>query len=256
MFQNTPAWDLAKAVWDNNTEKIEKIGIENKNLLNFQEPRFGKTVLMLAVHNNQFETVFTLLKAGANPNIHDRYEGSAALMDACNNHGNAEIAKLLLEYGAKPNEVSRGIGKPDSSIADFPLMAASRSGNLEIVKFLIHEGAEVNKSNDSQENALTEALIQDKLDVALYLLESGANYEISLFDRSKFTENGSKVYISDFLREHMYDLDSYEYSLKMKIVNFLKQKGVDYRGTPIPESIAKKAKELYPNSYQDYLAKY
>lgn len=36
-------------------------------------------------------------------------------------------------------------------------MAASRSGNLEIVKILIHEGAEVNKSNDSQENALTEA---------------------------------------------------------------------------------------------------
>lgn len=94
------------------------------------------------------------------------------------------------------------------------------------------------------------------MDVALYLLESGANYEISLFDRSKFTENGSKVYISVFLREHMYDLDSYEYSLKMKIGNFLKQKGVDYRKTPIPESIEKKPKELYPKSYQDYLAKY
>jgi uncharacterized protein len=259
LFQKTPAWDLAKAVWDNNTEEIEKIGKENKALLDFQEPRFGKTVLMLAVYNNQFESVFALLKSGANPNIHEKSDGSTALLDACDNHGNTDIAKLLLEFGAKPNEVSNGKGKPDSSIADFPLMAASREGNLEIVKLLIHKGAEINKSNDSKEYALTEALIQQELNVILYLLENGADYNIVVHDTTPFIdkgEKGRKIYIAEEIRYFMYALDSYEYSLKMKIVDFLKQKGIDYRKTPIPESVEKKAKELYPNSYRNYLAKY
>jgi hypothetical protein len=42
----------------------------------------------------------------------------------------------------------------------------------------------------------------------------------------------------------------------MKVVEFLKGKGIDYKAAPIPEFIKKKTQEAYPGSWQEYLKKY
>ena len=53
LFQNTPAWELAKAVEDGNTNKIDKIVSENPELINYQESKYGETLLMLTIMNQQ-----------------------------------------------------------------------------------------------------------------------------------------------------------------------------------------------------------
>ena len=42
----------------------------------------------------------------------------------------------------------------------------------------------------------------------------------------------------------------------MKVVEFLKGKGIDYRAVPIPEFVRKRAQENHPNDWKEYLEKY
>jgi len=68
LFQDTPAWILAKAVEDEDISKIKEEITEKKINIDFQEPRFGNSLLMLAIGNNQYKTAEELLKLGADPN--------------------------------------------------------------------------------------------------------------------------------------------------------------------------------------------
>lgn len=69
-------------------------------------------------------------------------------------------------------------------------------------------------------------------------------------------EEDKPMYLVDVLREDFTGLDTDEYKYKMQIVDFLKNKGVEYRKSPIPEYIKKKAQENYPNNWKEYLEKY
>ncbi len=86
----------------------------------------------------------------------------------------------------------------------------------------------------------------------LYLLEKGFDCKtiISTDIKSK------KYYIQDELRFDLFPLNSTKYQDKMKVVEFLKSKGIDYRKVPIPEYVIKEAQKLYPNNWQEYLEKY
>jgi hypothetical protein len=53
LFQNTPAWDLAKAVQDENEKKINEILAKDPKLINYQEPKYGNTLLELAIMNRR-----------------------------------------------------------------------------------------------------------------------------------------------------------------------------------------------------------
>ncbi len=64
LFQNTPAWELAKAVEDENTKKIDKIVSENPEIINYQESKYGNTLLMLTIMNQQLKPFKALLKEG------------------------------------------------------------------------------------------------------------------------------------------------------------------------------------------------
>jgi uncharacterized protein len=63
-------------------------------------------------------------------------------------------------------------------------------------------------------------------------------------------------YIEDELQYLLPELNSSEYKTKMLIVDFLKGKGIIYKRVPIPEYVLKQAKDMYPNSWQEYLNKY
>lgn len=71
LFQNTAAWELAKAVDDEDTIKIREILNNKKVDIDFREPKFGSTLLMLSIINSQYESVKTLLQMGAGPNVPD-----------------------------------------------------------------------------------------------------------------------------------------------------------------------------------------
>lgn len=252
LFQNTPAWELAKAVEDENEDKINELINKDRKLLDYQEPIFGSTLLMLTIKNQQYKPFEVLLKNKANTKIHDTYEGSSALIEACSSkHYDVKFAKLLLVYGANVNDVQVDIDNEGKTRT--PLMLASKTGNLNLVELLVKKGADLNYKNKHNQSAFSESIMTSRYNVAYYLLVNGIDYKTPIFFRE---EQGKEMFIVDILREEFLDLDTEEYEYKMKIVDFLKSKGIDYRATPIPEYIKKKAQENYPNNWQEYLEKY
>jgi ankyrin repeat protein len=252
LFQNTPVWELAKAVQDKNISKINRLVKEEELNLNYQEPRFGSTLLMLTVRNENFKSCKALLELGANPNIHDYYDGTSPIIEAANNIGTNKLKflKLLLENGADPNDEEVGPRRPDNPTRYTPLLQASEN-DLASVRLLVGYGANINYKNELEWTPLSVALTQDKYDIALYLLNNGADYRQPV-DKTE----GKYYYLWDELRFRMYPLNSSEYMMKMRIVDFLKKKGIDYHKTPVPPHVVEQIKADYPDNWEEYLQKY
>lgn len=262
LFQNTPAWDLAKAVQDENEGEINKILSKDKKLINYQEPKYGNTLLTLTIINQQMKPFKVLLDNNAEVNIHNTYDGTSPLIQSCMFKSyDSEFAKILIERKANVNDVEVGKRREGNSTRFTPLIAASREGKLDLVQILIKNGANINYENEFHQSALSSCVMQDRYDVTIYLLKSGVNYLRPIFYRpSDDIDNNPKedkpIYLIDLLREDFFELDSQEYKYKMKVVKFLKSKGVDYSKAPIPDYIKKKAFENYQDSWQEYLQKY
>lgn len=262
LFQNTPAWDLAKAVQDENEGEINKILSKDKKLINYQEPKYGNTLLTLTIINQQMKPFKVLLDNNAEVNIHNTYDGTSPLIQSCMFKSyDSEFAKILIERKANVNDVEVGKRREGNSTRFTPLIAASREGKLDLVQILIKNGANINYENEFHQSALSSCVMQDRYDVTIYLLKSGVNYlRPILYRPSDDIDNNPKedkpIYLIDLLREDFFELDSQEYKYKMKVVEFLKSKGVDYSKAPIPDYIKKKAFENYQDSWQEYLQKY
>lgn len=258
LFRDTPAWDLAQAVEDDDVDEIKAIVSKRKDLLGFREERFGYTVLTMAIMHWQIISCRALLELGANPNEHDHYNGSTPLIRAADIPSDKEVGleliELLLKYGADPNIEETGDRPEGNTTRQTPLLKACADVSIspiKKVKKLVEAGANVNYTNEFAASPLRMALVMEHYDVILYLLEKGANY-----DKSVGVFSGKKCFLWEALRYDMPDLDSEKYKQKMLVVAFLKEKGIDYRGTPIPESMVKKAKKRFPETWKEYLKVY
>jgi hypothetical protein len=264
LFQNTPVWELAKAVQDEKEKKIKEIVAKEPKLINYQEPIYGRTLLILTISNQQYKPFKVLLDEKADISIHDTYEGTSALIEACSfKQYETKFAETLLLKGANVNDVQVDTEAPDK--AKSALMKAAKTGKLDLVDLLVKSGADVNYQNEFGQFALSESVIQKKYEVSLYLLKNGADYKHPVFYRPDYSipselqdtnNRGKPMYLVDVLREAFSDFDTDEYKYKMLIVDFLKSKSIDYRAALIPEYIKKKAQEEYPGSWQEYLKKY
>lgn len=246
LYKGTKIWQLAKAVELENIAKIITICDKEKALLQFQEPRFGQTILQWAVYTDHYYSAKVLLEMGADPNKQS-YDGTSAFIHACNKNKVSDYAKLLLKYGANVNAVA----KPDTAKAGYvqqlktPLVAAANS-NIEIVMLLVEAGADINYIGPQWQSALHEACNFDRIDVIKYLV-IGKKADITKPLYVKI--NGDSLYLHHLLRELRFPLESEEHKVKMEVVEYLKEKGMNYWETKIPE----KYKELYS---KEYLEKY
>lgn len=264
LFQDTPAWDLAKAVEDENTELIKKIIKEGEVDVNYQEPRFGQPLIMLAVINEQYASCKVLLELGANPNLHDKNDGSNAMIEAAQiDNSNVDKMKflgLLLKFKGDPNSVEVGPRRVGNTTRNSVLIAAVNAdeiySSLPIVKLLVKAGANINYENEFGQTALNEAILLEIYDVALFLLQNGADYNQVIIDRSQFSKDGKKVYLVEILREFTPKIGSEKHLKKRAIIQFLKQKGIDYQKVPIPDFVLERIKNKYPNDWKDYIKKY
>lgn len=253
LFQDTPAWDLAKAVDDNNIRKIRNVIKNNPSLINYQEPMYGNTVLIQAVFQHDYISFVQLLELGADVNLHDRLDGESAIITACKYDCGSKYVKKLLEYGADPNDLEVGERHEYNRTRYTPLRGAAENGDIESVKLLIQAGADVNFCDEFGAYALKHATIHRHYKVALLLLENNADFTKIIF---KGIDNQKDRYLVDLLRQEMVKLGSEEHKDKMKIVDFLYKQGIDYHTHPIPEYILERIKEEYPDTWQEYIEKY
>ena len=243
LFKGTPVWEVAKAVEDDNVDKI-KLLLKNKpdSIINFQEEILGMSLLNWVVFNNRYQSVKALLELESNPNLQSK-DGTSAFIQACSKYETSEYAKLLLKYGGKPNDIAKA-ERPQ--ILRTPLQAAAV--RFETFKLLIESGADPSYIHPYYEHrsALEAASLSDNLDVITYLI-----YNVGVDYKRAFgtTQNGDRINILTYLRTLTYPLDSEDYKKKMKLVAFLKKNGMDYWEESIPM-------QFYQNYDSVYLSKY
>ena len=261
IFKDTPAWDLAKAVRDADTAEIRYQILEKKIPVNYQEQKYGESMLSIATYQNNIKSVKKLLELGANPNLYvDTINSSGynPVIESCKYKKiSVEILKLLMDFGGNPNSVTKGVNKNGNIVHPLRISAmeeAASSGEIEKIKVLMDYGADINFSpdRDYDTDPLRKSLLTEHMNIALFLLEHGAKYDKEYLN--PFTKN--KENILYILRKIDLPLDSEEYKFKLKIIDFLKEKGLDYSKEPIPDFMIKRIKRLYPNDWQEYMQKY
>jgi len=255
LYQNTPSWELAKAVDDENIEKIREEVVANKVDINYKEVNFGETLLQIAVWKSKYKSAKVLLELGADPNLGDSYTGTTPMIEAAKNK-DPMFLKLLLENKGNPNSAEDAPPRKGNIPRHTALVSAigwNDDYSLEKVKMLIDAGADVNFDNKRRiEKPLNAAITFDKFDVALYLMQHGADYK-----NYKYTTiDGEEVYILKALRRSIVDMDSKEHKDKLKVIAFLKENGLDYKTEPIDQWALEDIKRQYPNSWKAYIDKY
>ncbi|MBX3164847.1 MAG: ankyrin repeat domain-containing protein [Bacteroidetes bacterium] len=267
LFQGTILWDLAKAIDDNNIKAAEKF-IASGVDINYREPRFGQTILFLTIRNRQLKATKFLLEHGANVNVHETYSDETPLIlasDMTDVPIACDFIKILLNYGANPNTIqvdsSQRIEYPKSKPINSTALIAACSDVFAIkeplpkVKLLVEAGADINYVGNHNVSPLREALYCKNYDVALYLLEKGVNLNSFCPINEKCDSTGA-FHILEFLRGKLLEFNSKEYEYKMKVVAFLKTKGLDYWQQPIPPRMVEEIKDKYPDNWKEYLEKY
>lgn len=252
LFKNTKAWDLSQAIDKEDTIKLKELlkKIPKKDI-DFKESTYGQSLLNFAVYSYKYNSVKILTEYGADPNLPDTYSGTTAFIEACNITDDDRYFKLLLKHGGNPNYVNKN--KKPTHLRT-PLIAASK--NLEYIKILINNGADPNfryENGNQSQSLLKYSFYSNNIDIIKYLI-----IDIKVDCKKPLMKNieNEDLYVTHFLRNLNYTLDSKEYLKKMEIVNYLKKEGIDYFKSPIPETTIELAKQNYPNTWKEYLDKY
>ncbi|GAB5410833.1 MAG: hypothetical protein BalsKO_31980 [Balneolaceae bacterium] len=243
LFKETPVWRLAKAVNIEDVDKIESSIAELKLNIDYQEPKFGFTVLHFSVIHERFKSTQTLLELGANPNLKNTSYGTSPFIEAAAKK-KPDLLHLFLKYDA---EINAEAETDEKELYSTPLIA-SITGGIENVFLLVEAGANVDYKTKKGDTALNRAFLRGEVDIDIpyYLLfKTDADIDNATF----IFPNGKEIRLVERMRDWTFPLESYEHKKKMEIASFLKEKGQDYWSTPIPKHLF----EVYP---EDYLKKY
>ena len=136
--------------------------------------RYGRTPLFWAVENQQAELVYLLIQAGANVNAADRFGATPLRFAAA--AGSLEIAQALLQAGAQVNPEPSGL--PTFYDGNTPLHAAlSGSNPAPMVRLLVENGADVNLKDRYRSNSSLLHLVihAGHGELAAFLVAAGAD---------------------------------------------------------------------------------
>lgn len=271
IYKNTPAWELAQAVRNQNTKKIAEIAKSKPKLLEYHDPIYDQTLLIWAVGTERYDAAEALLKAGANPNATAlKLGGQTALHEAARfSHVDREAkkdpkyVKLLLKYGANPNIGLVSNYKDDNETGQTPLMDSIGCG-IEKTKALVEAGANINARTPTGMTAAIEALkwagggmMDTEEEYAHYLIaEKHADVTKPWLPKPDGLGGLTRIEPVTYLRDWTPDLDSEGYRMKMDIVKEFARQGVDYWKTEIPKDVVAWAKKAHPDTWQEYLKKY
>lgn len=232
LFKGTAAEELASAVKNESKGRIKEILRISKISPDTKEPKYGHTLLMLAVVNNLDESVQILLEAGADPNMRSaKNEGeNTPMFLACNpifkrQICDLDVMKLLIDHKGNVNDSLKvQFLNADYIVKYTPLIEACKSDCLDLVKLLVENGADIN-SYDYKEGfgPISKAIIYDNLHILKYLvIDKKAKIPKYCYVRQAHNESPrQELTVTDFLNEKEYKPNSKEYKLREEILDFL-----------------------------------
>ena len=231
LFQHTSAYLLAKAVETEDTAAIRRYVTEDSIPIDCKEPKFGNTLLLLAIVNNKELSSKKLLELGANPNA-SSFEDSSPFLAACHYEFQLkypqQVLVMLIDYGADVNSVQLDttndqFGKKQH-FRTTPLGLLCSYGSLNSVKVLVEHGINLDAYGKNSESILSSAVLSEKLDILKYLMiEKKAPIPDYVVKREPGTRYEREMTISDLLNEHDYSGDSQKQALKEEILSYLKK---------------------------------
>ncbi|WP_188388687.1 ankyrin repeat domain-containing protein [Priestia taiwanensis] len=163
---------LFQAVEAKDTQKVLTL-LKDDIPINAQDAK-GRTSLMIATHNNDYDMAKLLIDNGADVNIQDKQQDNPFLYAGA--EGYLEILKLTIDAGADPTLTNRYGGTP--------LIPASEHGHVEVVKELLtRTKVDVNHINNLGWTALMEAIVLNsggprQQEVISLLITHGADVNI------------------------------------------------------------------------------
>jgi uncharacterized protein len=226
LFQSTPEWELAKAVAKEDTIAITELLKTGKFNVNRQEPKFGRTLLMLAVGNDKLKSVKALLQNGADVHARDINDDQAIHEAAyyISLKKNAyPIMDLLLQFGANSNAVSAK-GYPT-----VPLQGAVADSSC--AELLLKHGADLYYRNSDSTYVVWTALCDyqnDNIFMARHLIVENRN----------LVPNPILLTFPNKIPRGIYELlnilpcnDAERCQAKEQIIRYLKKEGFPEHGT-------------------------
>lgn len=235
-FDKTLVSELADAVKNENIKQIEFLVKSKKLPIDYLDPKFGHSLLMLSVANNLEKSTSKLLELGANPNLKSRklegVEVNTAMFIACSDYLNqnnckTNILNSLIRGGGNVNDtINVSFVGADYLVSVTPLMEASKGKCLNIVKFIVENGANINNYDYKEgQGPITNAIIQDRMEILRYLIiEKKATIPKYCFVVQAYNETKRQEYtVTEFLKKKKYRLGSENAKIKDEILNYLKE---------------------------------
>lgn len=283
-FDNTPIAKLAHSVEVGDTNKIVEFLKEYPLLIDYQEPYDSLSLLMMTIVNqrkatfpysmicdneyhglwlnkSQVNSFLCLLNNGASVNVTNSTGETPLLLASGCDYYDISFIKELIDHGADvnyqlPEKYSDRLGNSTA------LQNAIRCKRFDIVKLLVEKGADVNYEDKYKNTTLGMSLYGNCYNTTLYLLEKGADFRTPIVQlsihsiRTSNIEDTCRLTLVEELRYRVHPLGSDEYKQKMKVVEFLREKGIDYKKTKIPTDVLTQIKKEYPDTWEDYIQKY
>lgn len=239
LFKGTEGYQLALAVKNESIEEISNIVNQKKVRIDILDPKFGHSLLMLAVANDLPLSVKRLLELGADPNKRSVTNSNSTdevitpVFIACNffykrNYCDIFILKILIKHGGKvDDEIEVEFANAKFKSIETPLMEATKSDCLDVVKLLVQSDADINKYDYKEGNGpISNAIIHGNLNVLRYLIiDKNIIIPSYCFVRQAHNETPRKeLSVIDFLNEQSYSQNSEQYKIRNEIVDYLKKK--------------------------------
>jgi ankyrin repeat protein len=130
----------------------------------------GQTPLMTCARTGSLDAVQNLLEHGAEVDVREPQRGQTALMSAAAGK-HAEIVQALIGHKANVN------ARTESGFT--PLMFAAQQGDLDSTRLLLQNGADINAIAPKYGSALTVASASRHENLAIFLVDSGADSNVA-----------------------------------------------------------------------------
>jgi len=234
LFRHTPVWDLANAVEADDSARVRAAVHAEKADLDFQDFKFGNSLLTLAVVNSKVLAAKVLLDSGANPNLRSAKYGLTPFLAACRygdmNKKRIEILGYLIKCGADVNgrqiqvdSTHRDIGTITNTALEFSI----EFGTLETVKLLVDSGAKLDiYPKDGPRSLPYLATLSPRSDILRFLLiEKGVPIPDYAVIRNKGERNEEKISLKQIIIERGARIDSTQEKDRKEILEYLKSQG-------------------------------
>ena len=239
LFKDSPVRELAKAVEKDDSSMIIRALKLEKPSINYQEPKYGSSLLLLSIMNYRPTAIKLLLEFGADPNLRSKEDNSTPFLTACEYGANANyqyaaqswqsMFVLLLDHGANVNDSSTRVrtnnGVKYDTVTTTALEYLVEFSSLDVIKLALEKGARLDiYPRNGTRSILVSA--SHNLPVLKYLLEKkGVPIPDYAVIRQAGTPAERKITLRDLLVEKAATIRPEEHGILNEIEDFLAAHG-------------------------------